>query len=154
MSVVVVDASQGWTLVRPGPLDRFRVRWSAPNLDAQLAAGAAPEGERGRAVRASLLVDPAARSELADCWQAVLDRSMADSRWTDPRMPLLRARLAAANTEIRQLIGALRASAPVSARGVAIARQLLTDGAGPLYNARSALDLGATVRAAVRHLAE
>jgi hypothetical protein len=69
-------------------------------------------------------------------------------------MPLLRARVVAANAEIRRLIGALRAAAPVSARGVAMARQLLTDGAGPLYNAQSTLDLVATIRAAIRHLAE
>ena len=154
MPVIVVDAQQGWALVRPGLLDRLLVRWRAPSLDAQLAAGDSPEGRRGRAVRASLLVDPAARFELASCWQAVLDRVSAASRWTDPRMPLMRSRVAAATAEIRQLIGALRASAPVSARGVAMARRLLTDGTGPLYNAQSTLDLGVTLRAAVRHLAE
>jgi hypothetical protein len=58
----------------------------------------------------------------------------------------------AAEGDIRQLIAALRAAQPVSARGVAIAELLLTDGAGPLYLRSNEVGLAVGVRDALRYL--
>jgi hypothetical protein len=104
-------------------------------------------------VRASLLVEPATRDELADDWQDVCGRAAAQTRTViDSRVPLVRSRVLAADADIRRMIVALRATGPVPARGVAIASRLLSDGTGPLYNARNGSDLGAAVRDAIRHL--
>ena len=67
-------------------------------------------------------------------------------------MPIRRERLHRAEPEIRELIEALRASGPIPARGVAIATNLLTDGGGPIYNAKASDDLTATVIRAMKHL--
>jgi hypothetical protein len=152
-TVVVADvAGRRWALARPRLWDRLVVRWRTLTLDGQLAAGKPVEADRRRALRAALLVEPGTRDELADCWQNVLGRAGRVRTGTGVRMPLQRSRVLAADADIRRLIVALRASAPVPARGVAIARMLLNDGTGPLYNARSTLPLGAAVRDAIRHL--
>jgi hypothetical protein len=152
-TVVVADvAGRRWALARPRLWDRLLVRWRAPTLDAQLAAGHPVEADRRRAMRANLLVEPATRDEIADCWQDVLGRAARVRSVTDPRVPLQRLRVLAADADIRRMIVALRASAPVPARGVAIASMLLSDGTGPLYNAFSGLDLRVAVRDAIRHL--
>jgi hypothetical protein len=44
------------------------------------------------------------------------------------------------------MLAALSASGPVPARGVAMARLLLSDGAGPLYNRHCAADLHEILR--------
>jgi hypothetical protein len=152
-TVVVADvAGRPWALARPGLWDRLLVRWRGLTLDAQLAAGHPVEADRRRAMRANLLVEPATRAELADCWQDVLSRAARVRSVTDPRVPLQRSRVLAADADIRRMIVALRVSAPVPARGVAVASTLLGDGAGPLYNPLSGLDLRGAVRDAIRHL--
>jgi hypothetical protein len=151
---VIFDDVTGrrWSLACPRVWDRLLVRWRVRSLDAQLAAGHRAEGSRLRAIRADLLVAPVTRADLADCWQEVLDRAAQARGVTDPRVPLLRSRVRAVDADIRRMILALRASAPVPARGVAIASTLLTDGTGPLYHAYSAQPLRAAVRDAIDQL--
>jgi hypothetical protein len=151
---VIVDdpIDRRWALVRSRVWDRLLMRWRARTLDAQLAAGLPAEGSRLRAIRADLLVEPARRDGLADCWQGVLDRAVRARGGTDPRVPLSRSRVLAADADIRHMIRALRTSAPVPARGVAIASTLLTDGTGPLYRAQGAPPLEVAVRDAIRRL--
>ena len=50
------------------------------------------------------------------------------------------------------MIAVLRDSLPVPARGIAIARTLLTDGTGPLYNAHNRRDVRTVVQEAIHHL--
>jgi len=151
---VIVDdvTARRWTLARPRAWDRLLVRWRVRSLDAQLAAGRPVEGSRLRAIRADLLVAPATRADLADCWQDLLDRAVRARTVTDPRVPLLRERVRAVDADIRRMIRALRASAPVPARGVASASRLLTDGTGPLYHAHSPQPLRLAVRDAIDQL--
>ena len=152
-AVIVADGtSHRWAIARSGPVDRLLVRWRTPALDAQLAAGRPAEHDRHRAVRAGMLVDPASRGALAGHWEELLARAARPPRPSDARVPLVRPRILAADADIRRMIAALRASAPVPARGVAIASRLLTDGTGPLYNVKSAMDLRALVRSAIRQL--
>jgi hypothetical protein len=77
---------------------------------------------------------------------------IARERPAAARVPLRRDRIAGAEADIRELQRALRASAPVPARGVALASTLLSDGAGPLYNRDSCVDLRAALQAAIKHL--
>jgi hypothetical protein len=135
----------------PRSWDRALASTRAAVLDAQLAAGAAPESGRLIGLRARALVVPARRQRLASDW----DRLVTVARERPPartRVPLRRDRIIAAEADIRELQRSLRASAPVPARGVAIASTLLADGAGPLYNRNSHVDLRAAVQEAVKHL--
>lgn len=120
-------------------------------LDKRLADGAAPESGRLIALRARALVIPARRQRLASDWDRLV-RAALERPATRARVPLRRDRIVAAEADIRELQYSLRASAPVPARGVALASNLLTDGAGPLYNRNSPVDLRAAVQAAIQHL--
>jgi hypothetical protein len=130
---------------------RWRDRWRGNRLDDELAAGLPPEESRARAARAAALVAPATRNALAGRWADVLARTTSGPATMRSGVPVGRSRVLAAVADIRRLVEALRAQAPVPARGVAIANRLLTDGAGPLYRTGGG-DLGATVRSAIRHL--
>lgn len=158
---MIIENAAGLAVFKPSPWDRVVARLRAPTLDSQLAGGCPPDDNWLRAVRAAMLVAPQSREQLARNWENLLDRACrphgaADPRAlrlaTDPRVPLPRARIAAAENDIRQLVVALRASRPVPVRGVAMANLLLMDGTGPVYSLRCQLDLGTAVRDATRHL--
>jgi hypothetical protein len=133
---------------------RLLTRLFAGTLDARLASGRAPESGRLLAMRAQQLVSSASRRALADDWQTVV----AERRRPRPRsrltssVPIRRDRVALTESEIRLLRGALLADGPVAARGVAIARLLLVDGAGPLFSNSGELGLQAAVRQATAAL--
>jgi hypothetical protein len=126
-----------------------RIRW--PVLDARLAAGASPESGRLIGLRARALVVPAQRQRLASNWERLLIVARERPQKLT-RVPLRRDLIVAAEADIRELQRSLRASAPVPARGVAIASILLADGAGPLYNRHSRVDLEVAVQEAIKHL--
>src|SRR5215472_1071526 len=136
---------------RPSLWDPALTRIRAMPLDRQLAAGASPESGRLIALRARALVVPARRQQLASDWDRLV-RTARERPATARRVPLRRDRIVAAEADIRDLQRALLASAPVPARGVAIASTLLSDGAGPVYNRSSCVDLRAAVQEAIRHL--
>jgi hypothetical protein len=142
--LLVDEVDQRWVLATP----RWRDRFHRNRLDDELAAGLSPEGSRARAVRATALVEPAYRGAIADRWVEILADKKRRRR---KRLAVERDRVRAAAADIGSLVEALRAHAPVPARGVAIANRLLTDGAGPLYRTGRG-DLGELVRAAVRNL--
>lgn len=132
--------------------DRVLARVRAGSLDAQLAAAHPGPGGRLRATRAEMLVAPEWRAALADYWLALLERAQRPRTIADPRLPLPRARIIAAKGDIVQLVLALRTPQPVSARGVALAHLLLTDGRGPVYRATSRRDLQAEIHEAIDQL--
>jgi hypothetical protein len=112
---------------------RLVARLRSARLDTQLARGYSPDDGGPRAARAAQLVSPQARRRLAAHWEDLLARAARPHRPGDPRVPLARERVLAVEPEIRALAARLRASAPLPARGVAMAQLLLTDGSGPLY---------------------
>jgi hypothetical protein len=61
-------------------------------------------------------------------------------------MALCRNRILEAEAELRHMVRALSEPVLVTARGVAAASYLLSDGTGPLYDRRSGADLGVTLR--------
>jgi hypothetical protein len=142
------DAGHPWVLVQIRPWDRLRAAWQALRLDAELAAGEPAATSRLRAVRASMLVAPRLRHDLAVGWRRCL-HSDPPSRLA---LPVQRACVLAAAPEIDNLADALQAPRPVAARGVARAALLLTDATGPLYNVHSRLDLTDELRLALHHL--
>ena len=136
---------------RPRLWDPAITRIRATLLDTRLAVGASPESGRLIARRARALVVPAHRQRLASDWDRVV-RIALERPATAAHVPVRRDWIVAAEADIRELQRALLASAPVPARGVAIASILLTDGAGPVYNRDSRVDLRAVVQEAIRHL--
>jgi type II secretory pathway component PulK len=116
-------------LIRIRIWDQLLARWRDLTLDAHLAEG--QQAEDDRAVRAGTLTTPAARHRLADGWENVFGSTAQPRQQLDPHVPVRSSRILAAEDDIRQIISLLRASTPVSARGVAIANLLLTDGTGP-----------------------
>jgi hypothetical protein len=132
-------------------LDRVLASWRGFSLDARLAAGASPEGDRLLAARASALVNLPRRQKLARDWGRLA--SLARGRpAASARTPLRRDRVVAAAPEILQLQESLRATLPVPVRGVAMASRLLCDATGPVYSRRSAVDLRMALQDAVRQM--
>ena len=121
----------------------------ASHLDDRLAAGAPPETNRLTAARADRLVSLPMRVSVAQNWRDLLAQAAAPRPVVNPAVPLCRERILAADGDIQAMRGALTALLPVPARGVAAAKQLLTDGTGPLYNPASTTDLSAALREVV-----
>jgi hypothetical protein len=134
------------------PWDGFLARVRAPSLDRQLATGCPPGSSPALAIRARRILSPAARRQLAQGWNHVLDLASRPPVPRTPRGPLCRSRIIAAEGDVREMLGVLTGAHPVAARGAALASVLLSDGTGPLHSRRSPLDLGAAVREATSQL--
>jgi len=135
------------------PWDRWLARLSAPFLDGRLSAGYREGTSRVLAFRAQQISSPAGRQELARRWDHVLDQARRPPVPRSPRAPLCRDRVAAAEHDVRAMIGVLRGPLPVTVRGAAMAGYLLTDGTGPLYDRHSPIALDVAVREATRQMA-
>lgn len=117
------------------PLDRLMARARAATLDRALAGGVPPEASAALALRAQALVRPSTRDALAHCVERLVEEAHHGHRpcTASARVPARRSAVIEATDLLQVLTAALRASAPVAARGVAQVNVLLTDGAGPLY---------------------
>jgi hypothetical protein len=131
--------------------DQAIARGRGFSLDLRLAEGSSPDGDRLIAARARMLVSPANRERLARGW----DRLLRTARQPPSRgraTPLRRARVLAAEPDIYELQRSLRSPLPVPVRGVAMARQILVDASGPVYNRRSEVDLRIAIQEAIRQM--
>ena len=135
-----------------GPWTRARRRLSAHSLDQQLAAGRLPESSRLLASRAQQLVSPASRTDLVRAWQRVIELCLSAPEPRSNRAPLCRRRIADAEPEVRAMLTVLESPAPSAVRGFATVSLLLQDGAGPLFNRHSPIDLRALLRQATEQL--
>jgi hypothetical protein len=134
-------------------------RWSrliakllASTLDRQLAEGRSPESSRLLATRAQVQVSPVMRRALAANWQNLLLQVRMPPVMRNPRMPLNRECIVACEPEISEMLGALVAPLPASARGMAMANSLLCDGTGPIYNPHRSTELSIAIRDAMEQL--
>jgi len=152
--LVLAQGRDGLVLAPSRRREEWVARLLGARLDRRLAAGAPPEQSRLLAVRAAQLVRPAARRRLARHWDHLAARARRPVSPLDSRVPIAPARLDAALPHVQRIADLLRADQPVSARGVAIAATLLTDGAGPVYRlgGGAAEDLLAAVARAVAEL--
>ena len=142
---------------RPG--DGVLARFFGASLDASLAAGSSPESSRLLAARARDIVSLRRRRSMAGHWEHVLRVARraqrarhAGSRAPAGAVPVCADRVVAAEPAIRDLMNRLAAPLPVPARGVAMARVLLTDASSPVYNRRAGVPLGDAVAAAAAEL--
>lgn len=122
-------------------------RCRSGSLDRELIEGFSPEECPYLAARALQLTSGKSRRDLA----RGLDRVLAggDRSPFSPAMPVERARVTGAGAELRALRERLLAPDPLPARGVAMVYELLSDGAGPLYQRRSGTDVRAVAQRAV-----
>jgi hypothetical protein len=154
VTLIVRDPSDASRLVthHAGRWTRLAVWVHAARLDRQLAGGRPPESGRLLAARAQQLVSASSRYDLAQSWAHVLVEAERGPRMRNPRVRLDRRRIHACEPEIRELIQALLTPLPIPVRGAAMASNLLSDGGGPLYQARGAGRLGAAVGSAIANL--
>jgi hypothetical protein len=122
------------------------------HLDRQLAGGRVPEATSLLSARAHRLVSPTERFRLAENWRRTLDQARQPRTARDLRVPLDGGSILACQSLIGEMIDALLATAPVPARGCAMAGRLLGDGAGPLYAKHRPGELQAAVGAVIEHL--
>jgi hypothetical protein len=137
-----------------GARDRVLARLLGASLDRELALGLPPWRGGPRAARARFIVSPAGRRQLIRSWNRLLDQAGRPPSAHSSRGPLCRRALTGAQHDVRLMLGVIAAQRPITARGAAMARALLTDGSGPLYHARSSRDLGEEVREVTRWLTE
>jgi hypothetical protein len=112
---------------------RMMARLRARRFDLALAVGVPAPAGSALAVHAARLTSVAERQAVARALRrAVLDAK--DTRSTQSgRVPMHRANIASAEALIDEVTMRLHAPHPVSARGMARLRQLLSDGTSPLY---------------------
>jgi hypothetical protein len=105
-------------------MSRFADVLRAPRFDRALADGADPASEPGLRDRARRLTSSRTRRRIAKALEDV-ERG--------PGVPVRHEQVAEALDLLSELTSALRSRERVSARGVLLARRIVTDGCGPLY---------------------
>jgi hypothetical protein len=122
-------------------------------LDQMLAEGRSPDSGRLLAARAQVLVSRARREEIAECWARLTTRALRPSFGRSARSSLNREAVVSCESEVSELRHLLEREGPISARGVAMASVLLTDGTGPVHSRRfSARHLSDLLRHVARQL--
>jgi len=133
-TLVLVGTADAGVLARRARLrDVLAAWWRAGSLERALARGVAPETEAALALRAQALIAPSVRAALARQLQRVVRDARGGRARPVTRVATRRREILDAAQELDLLARRLRAPGPVSARGVARVRVLLTDGCGPLY---------------------
>jgi hypothetical protein len=117
---------------RAGPLHALLTRLLGAGLDRRLADGARPDSSVLLSLRAARLVSLEHRTSVADELHALLERSLGapsgPGAWVVDWSGVRRSRW-----ELAELAAVLGDPGLPEPRGVALAEQLLRDGAGPLY---------------------
>ncbi len=112
---------------------RLKVAATRPALDHRIARGASPDTPE-LALRARQLRSARVRAAVADGIDRMLARAAREpTQAPSAAIPLQRAEIRAAAGRLEDLAEALRSGRAVSARGVAQAAELLTDGTGPVF---------------------
>ena len=132
--------------------DRIAAHLHADSIDDALAHGAAPDANAATSLRAAALTSTRSRRGLAEGLERVVAEAAHPTPTSLMRVPLNRSAVLSASSEIDELRQRLLRPGPVSARGVAQTRVLLTSGGGPLRGRGAADDLGRLLRDATQAL--
>jgi hypothetical protein len=147
MLVVLEDALSRPVIRTAGPWHRLLARLRSGELDLQLAAGRSPDATIGLALRACALEGMRERRQLAQAVRRIVAAAAPDSS-ARPVVPLCRERIRDSSAELGELVDSLLTPGPVSARGVAQVRVLVSSPRSPVYNRSSCTDLRALAHAA------
>jgi hypothetical protein len=150
-ATATLDRTEGPIPARAGLSGRLRSRLRAWRLDQELARGADPCSDPALELRARRLLSPETRTRIADTLEEVVRDACRPLR-PGAQVPLRGDGINAARPELQALAAALRAHDDPEARGVALARLLIVDGASPLYGAGSERELAAAAGDAYRAL--
>jgi hypothetical protein len=112
----------------------------APSLDTKLARGVDPVASTLLCARAEQLATLSLRHSLAVSYLDLLEAAREPLSPFSPVVPVVRRRVAGAETLIRGVARVLVGPLP-RVRGIAMAASLLGDGAGPIFNPTSEADL-------------
>jgi hypothetical protein len=124
---------------------RAAARITARSLDARLALGVDPVASEILSARAQQLASLSMRHSLAVSYLDLVDAARAPLSPFSPVVPVVRRRVVAAESLIRDLARALLNPLP-RVRGIAMAGSLLSDGAGPIFNPASDSDLSGALQ--------
>lgn len=124
-----VRRGHGWRSVRAHMMARLR----APRLDQALAVGVPVPVDSALAVHATRLASVAERRAVAGALRRAVRDAKGNRATQSGRVPMHRANIVSAEALIDEVTQRLLAPDPVSARGMARVRRLLSDGTGPLY---------------------
>ena len=130
---------------------RFVSRLLGPILDSRLATGRLPDSGPLVMARARWIISWQTRWNLADWWLDLVKQAREPAVPKDARVPVVRSRVLPVEPLIGELASALVAPL-VTVRGVAMASSLLCDGAGPIYNPLSSVDLATSLREIIGRL--
>jgi hypothetical protein len=132
---VTVAAHAGIGIPRSGRLlARLRAFWRRVELDRQLAQGVAPDTSPALLQRSRVLSSWRVRHTLADGLESVIvEAATPPRRAMGAAVPVQREAVLDAQDDLLRLVAALRAEPAAPVRGIAMASQLLTDGAGPVF---------------------
>jgi hypothetical protein len=148
--LLLLDDNWGGVLVaRPTVRDRFSAILHSDRIDSELAQGASPDADLARALRARRLTSTRTRRALASGLGNLIGQAKTPTAGAFSSVPLQRGRVLAALDDLEQLQRCLLVAGPIAVRGVALTKELLTDGSGPLYSRAGREDLGHRVRAAI-----
>jgi hypothetical protein len=117
---------------------RLRVFLTRGRLDAQIGAAHPLQSSAALALRARQLTDPGTRQQIARNLRGIVD--YAYRRSSGPVISPVVIEPTAVRTGRSVILGLaerLEGTAPVTPRGVVLARALLTDGRSPLFNPHS-----------------
>jgi hypothetical protein len=112
---------------------RLTARLRAGRLDRMLAVGVPAPAGSALAVHAARLTAVAEREAVARALRLAVRDAHNASADLSLRVPLNRANIASAEDLIADVTLRLHSPRPVSARGMARLRQLMSDGTGPFY---------------------
>jgi hypothetical protein len=153
MTTLLLSDAGRVTWRRARSRDRLLCRLDRHRLDERLAGGASPDASVALSLRARSLIGMRLRRDLARTLQRVLcDAQCADHRYHSV-VPVCRAGVVRCRIMIEELAAQLTQPGPVDARGVAMLRLLLTNGASPLYSRFDDGGLDRSLRAALGALA-
>lgn len=155
VSVIVLVEDSAGRVVPPRVRlwDRVSARLHAEGLDGLLAAGASPDADVRLSLRAQELTSMCNRRALARSLRTIVSRAVRPPAVVPLRAPARRAPVSDASWQLERLEQALLGRGPVSVRGVALTKVLLSRGDGPLYGRRGRDDLGRLVARIARALA-
>jgi len=136
---------------RPSLAARVTARLRAYHLDRQLAVGVPAPAGSALAVHQARLTSVAEREAIARTLRLAVQGGRAGGTPLSSRIPVHPVNVAAAEELIDTITLRLHSPRPVSARGMARLRVVLSDGGGPMYRCGRG-DLGGRLGAALAEL--
>jgi hypothetical protein len=121
-------------------------------LDRELAAGVSPWASDALAARARRITAPRSRGSVAKGLARIQRTASAANAGFTAAVAPDRQEVLAAHAVIGALERRLRSSGPVTARGLAMLRELLTEPTSPMYRPEEPGALGSQLRAAAAAL--